>query len=253
MGQAGRAHGWIGQWHVKQCYVRGSVGRGNTIAIGDGLAGNWEVLQFQKAVPLAANRLALSGLLRGQYGSRGVTPQVWPAGAKVVLLNAVPTQINLPSASRGTARHFRFGPAQQPMTDPSYRYETHVFEGVGLQPYPVAHFAVKRTTQGATISWIRCTRIDGDIWVNGDVPLGEDTEFYVLRISQNWTLKREVTVSATLWTYDAAMLAADVGTGYFDVLIAQVSARFGAGPFSKIHLAELGPCNLQTSTRSPMP
>jgi len=209
----------------------------NTVAIGDGSAGHWEVMQFQKAVPLSGNRFALSGLLRGQYGSWGVMPPLWAAGAKIVLLNAVPTQINLPSVSRGTARHFRFGPAQQPMTDPSYRYETHVFAGVGLRPYPVAHLAVKRTAQGAEISWIRCTRIDGDIWADGDVPLGEDVETYVLRITQNGTLKREVTVTVPSWTYDTAMLATDVGDGDFDVSIAQVSARFGAGPFNRIQVA----------------
>jgi len=123
------------------------------------------------------------------------------------------------------------------MTDPSYRYETHVFAGVGLRPYPVAHLAVKRTTQGAEISWIRCTRIDGDIWADGDVPLGEDVETYVLRITQNGTLKREVTVTVQSWTYETAMLATDVGDGDFDVSIAQVSARFGAGPFSRIQVA----------------
>jgi hypothetical protein len=209
----------------------------NTVAIGDGSADNWEVLQFQNAVPQSANRFALSGLLRGQFGSWGVMPQSWPAGSKVVVLNAVPTQINLPSASRGTARHFRFGPAQQPMTDPSYRYETQVFAGVGLRPYPVAHLTAKRTTQGAEINWIRCTRIDGDIWADGEVPLGEDTESYVLRIIQNGLVKRTVTVSAPSWTYDAAVLTGDVGTGDFEVSVAQISARFGAGPFSSLYVA----------------
>ncbi len=163
-------------------------------------------------------------------------PQSWSAGAKVVLLNAVPTQINLPSASRGTARHFRFGPAQQPLTDPSYRYESHVFAGIGLRPYPVAHLRAVRANGGAAVNWIRCTRIDGDIWADGDVPLGEDTEGYLLRITQNGAVKREVTLLSPSWTYNAATLAADVGTGGFDVAVAQISARFGAGPFAVVHI-----------------
>jgi hypothetical protein len=206
----------------------------NTIAIGGASVDEWEVLQFQNATPVSAGRFALSGLLRGQSGSWGIMPQSWDAGAKVVLLNAVPTQINLPSASRGTARHFRFGPAQQPMTDPSYRYSAHVFAGIGLRPYPVAHLRAVRSGGGATISWIRCTRIDGDIWADGEVPLGEDTESYILRISQNGTVKREITIASPEWSYTAANLAADVGTGAFDVSVAQVSARFGAGPYSKV-------------------
>ena len=208
----------------------------NTIAIGDAAVDNWEVLQFQKAIPLSAGRFALSGLLRGQSGSWGIMPPSWSAGAKVVLLNAVPTQINLPSASRGTARHFRFGPAQQPLTDPSYRYESHVFAGIGLRPYPVAHLRAVRAGGGAALNWIRCTRIDGDIWTDGDVPLGEDTEGYILRVSQNGAVKREVTLSSPSWTYSAASLAADVGTLGFDVAVAQISARFGAGPFATVHV-----------------
>lgn len=123
------------------------------------------------------------------------------------------------------------------MTDPSYRYENHVFAGVGLRPYPVAHLTAKRTTQGAEINWIRCTRIDGDIWADGEVPLGEDTESYILRIIQNGVVKRTVTVSAPSWSYDAAVLAGDVGTGAFEVSVAQISARFEAGPFSSLHVA----------------
>ncbi|WP_296431620.1 glycoside hydrolase/phage tail family protein [Yoonia sp.] len=210
----------------------------NTIAIGSGAVDDWEIMQFQKAVPLSAGRFALSGLLRGQSGSWGTMPQSRSAGANVVMLNAVPTQINLPSASRGTARHFRFGPASQPITDPSYRYESYVFAGIGLRPYPVAHLRAVRTQGGAAVNWIRCTRIDGDIWADGEVPLGEDTEGYILRIAQNGTLKREVTLSSPTWAYSAANLAADVGSGAFDVSVAQVSARFGAGPFSKISVVE---------------
>ncbi len=71
----------------------------------------------------------LSGLLRGQAGSRGLMPDTWHPGSRVVLLNGVPGQIALPTAARGIERHYRFGPAAQPMSDPSYRYETHAFAG----------------------------------------------------------------------------------------------------------------------------
>jgi hypothetical protein len=202
----------------------------NTLAIGSGAAGGWEVLQFHSATAVGSGRFRLSGLLRGQFGTWGIMPPVWQAGSKVVLLDAVPQQINLPSTSRGTARHFRYGPAQQPLADPSYRYGAHVFDGIGLRPYPVVHLRAHRDGAGAQTSWIRATRVDGDLWSETDVPLGEDTESYRLRIRQGGVVKREVTVSSAQWQYDPNLLAADVGDASFEVGVAQLSQRFGAGP-----------------------
>ncbi|MDP5361558.1 MAG: phage tail protein, partial [Paracoccaceae bacterium] len=165
----------------------------NTIAIGDGSVDHWEIFQFQSATALFERGFALQGLLRGQAGSRGVMPDVWPAGSRVVLLNGVPQQVILPTASRGTARHFRFGAAKQPITDPSYRYVSHAFAGIGLRPYPVAHLRTKDAGGDIAVSWIRCSRIDGDIWADGDIPLGEDTEAYQVRITQAGYIRREVT------------------------------------------------------------
>ncbi len=203
----------------------------NTIAIGDGSADLWEIVQFRDAVPLADRTFAVSGLLRGQAGSRGVMPDIWPAGSRVVVLNGVPAQITLPTATRGTARHFRYGPAKRPIADPSFRYSVSTFKGNGLRPYPVAHLRAVPSVAGLDVSWIRCSRIDGDIWPDGDIPLGEESESYVVRIIQDGVLRREETLSATTWAYDAATLAGEVGSAPYRVEVAQVSSRFGAGPF----------------------
>lgn len=202
----------------------------NTLAIGNGGADGWEVLQFQTAIPTEIGRFTLKQLLRGQFGTSAQMPGVWPVGSKIVLMNATPEQINLPSTSRGTARHFRFGPVQHPLGDPSYRYASHVFEGNGLRPYPVAHLRAERNGAGAQVDWIRATRIDGDLWGEADVPLGEDTESYRVRVVQNGSVRREITLSSPSWTYDAALLSSDVGAGAFEVNVAQISSRFGAGP-----------------------
>ena len=206
----------------------------NTIAIGGDTVGDWEIIQFQQAVPLFERGFALSGLLRGQAGSHGLMPDIWPAGRKVVLLSEVVKQITLPTASRGTARHFRFGPAKQPMSDPSFRYVSHAFAGNGLRPYPVVHLRAKTVGSDLNVSWIRCSRIDGDIWADGEIPLGEDSEAYVVRVIQGDLVRREVTVTSPAWTYLAANRAADVGAAVFRVDVAQISNRFGAGPFVPI-------------------
>jgi hypothetical protein len=202
----------------------------NTIAIGDGTVDRWEIMQFQNATPLYERGYALTGLLRGQLGSRGVMPDIWPDGAKVVLLNDVLEQVTLPTASRGNARHFRFGPAKQPITDASFRYLTHTFKGNGLRPYPVAHLRAGASGANMALSWIRCSRIDGDIWANGEIPLGEDREAYVVRVSQGGVLRRQETVTSPSWTYHTSDQAVEVGPVAYQVEVAQLSERYGAGP-----------------------
>ncbi|WP_108815946.1 baseplate multidomain protein megatron [Loktanella sp. Alg231-35] len=210
----------------------------NLMAIGNGSTDEWEVMQFQNAAPLFTRGFGLSGLLRGQAGSRGLMPDVWPIGSRVVLLNGVPEQITLPTASRGIARHFRFGPAKQPLTDPSYRYTSHAFAGNGLRPYPVAHLRAQSTGAGLDLSWIRCSRIDGDIWADGDIPLGEDSEAYTVRVMQGNAVRREVVVNNPDWSYTNAQIAADVGGASYDIAVAQMSARFGAGPFTTLNVTQ---------------
>jgi hypothetical protein len=149
-------------------------------------------------------------------------------------MNGVPGQITLPTAARGTARHYRFGPAAQPMSDASYRYETHAFAGNGLRPYPVAHLRATSNGGDVVISWIRCSRIDGDIWADGEVPLGEDSEAYRLRIYKSGQLRREQIVATAQWAYAAADLGNDIGSGFYTIEVAQLSDRFGAGLTAQI-------------------
>ncbi|KQI72698.1 host specificity protein [Loktanella sp. 5RATIMAR09] len=234
---------WDRQAGVEVSLVNGTVSSAlqeavlagaNTIAIGDGTKDNWEILQFQEATPISTGVYRLSGLLRGQAGSRGLMPQTWHPGSRVVLMNGVPGQITLPTAARGTARHYRFGPAAQPMSDASYRYETHAFAGNGLRPYPVAHLRAAKNSGDVLISWIRCSRIDGDIWADGDIPLGEERESYRLRIYKSGQLRREQIVTTPQWTYRAADLANEIGGGFYTIEVAQISERFGAGLTTQI-------------------
>lgn len=206
----------------------------NTLAIGDGSGDNWEIMQFQTATPVSERRYLLSGLLRGQAGSVGLMPDNWPIGSRAVLLNAVPKQIDISPAARGIARHYRFGPANQPISDPSFRYETRAFAGIGLRPYPVVHLRAQKTGADLVVSWIRCSRIDGDIWSDSDVPLGEDREAYRVRVLKSGTVKREEIVTKPAWSYAYADLGTDVGSGFYSIEIAQISERFGAGLTTEI-------------------
>ncbi|MFZ5964719.1 baseplate multidomain protein megatron [Thalassococcus sp. BH17M4-6] len=209
----------------------------NLVAIGDGTPGNWELFQFRDAQLIGPRQWLLSHRLRGQFGTDGIMPEVWPQGSVVVLMDAVPVQIALAAAARGVARHYRIGPARRPLDDPSYTYETHAFDGNGLRPYRPAHLSVRPAGAGLRVDWIRRTRIDGDPWNGPEVPLGEDSEVYLLRVRQGASVLREVELTAPQWSYTAAMRAADAITGEYEIAVAQVSQRFGPGPFASLRLS----------------
>lgn len=206
----------------------------NTLAVGDGSPDNWEIIQFADAQPVAPRTYVLTRLLRGQAGSDGIMPGTWPAGTKVVLLNQRAEQITIPTASRGNPRHYRYGPVKQPVSARSFRHRVLTFKGNGYRPYPVAHLRAAPDGSAFDITWIRRTRIDGDQWGAGEVPLGEADERYVLRIMQGSTIKREVTLTSPEFRYTGTMHTADVGGGDFVVAVAQVSDRYGPGLFRKI-------------------
>ncbi|MGR3496843.1 baseplate multidomain protein megatron [Citreimonas sp.] len=216
---------------------------GNLMAIGDGSAGNWELLQFRDVSLLAEDRWSLTHRLRGQAGSDGQMPQVWPAGSLVVMLDGAPRQIALSAAQRRVERHFRIGPATRTYDDPSYSHLTAAFDGNGLRPYRPAHLRARDTgaTQGAAgdlqLDWIRRTRVDGDGWGGCEVPLGEDREAYLVRVMRGKSILREVEIAEPRWTYRAADRAQDASGGPVAIAVAQISDRYGPGPFATLAVA----------------
>ena len=210
---------------------------GNRLAIGDGSPENWEILQFQEAELIGPNRYLLRNRLRGQYGTDGLMPEVWPAGSYVVLLDDRVGQIDLAASQRRVARNWRIGPARRSFEDPSYVAIEAAFEGAGLRPYAPAHLAVDGALGAdVTLSWIRRTRIDGDDWTAPEVPLGEESESYLLRVISGSTVLREEILTTAAWTYDPAAQSADGVVPGDRVEVAQLSRRFGAGLFAAVAL-----------------
>jgi hypothetical protein len=197
-------------------------------AVGDGTPGNWEIIQFTTAVPIGGQEYRLSGFLRGQAGTGTLIPDTWPVGSRVVVLNGTPTQINVAANTRGIKRHFRFGPASEPLGDPAYRYHTATFAGNGLRPYPIVHLRAKKDGANWAISWTRQTRLDGGNWSGLDVPLGEDAETYVMKVFESGSLTETLILLEPKWT--GPLL------GGTRLEIAQVSDRFGAGPSQIIEI-----------------
>lgn len=211
----------------------------NLAAIGTGQDDDWEVFQFVGAELVAPETFALTGLLRGQAGTDPLIPDDWPIGSHVVLLNGAEAQIELAAAARNLARHYRIGPAQRGYEHGSYRHEVRAFSGIGLRPYAPCHLQALVDANGDhAFTWIRRSRIDGDSWDLTDVPLGEASEAYLLRVVVGGSVVRSVQVSQPAWTYHAGMRNADGISGAFSLDVAQISERFGAGLFARIEINE---------------
>ncbi len=207
----------------------------NVAAIGDGSPDGWEVIQFAEAELVAPQTYDLRAILRGQAGTDGIAPPDWPPGSVFVLVDGAVGQIGLTPSQVNTAQFYRYGPASRPIDDASYRAAEFSFRGNGLRPYPVCHLAARGDGSGGyALTWIRRTRIGGDDWAAAEVPLAEAAEAYALRLFVGGALKRSVSLTAPLWSYPAAQVAADGAGAGFRVEVAQVSDIFGPGPYRRL-------------------
>ncbi|MFV0361191.1 baseplate multidomain protein megatron [Tropicimonas sp.] len=227
----------IGEGLLSSAETNALLAGANQLAIGDPATQCWEILQFRKAVLVGPDTYEVSGRLRGQAGTDGVMPDVWPAGSTAVLLNGSAAQIDLSAAERGLERHYLIGPAGRSYDDPSYLHLASAFDGAGLRPYSPAHLRCEAVDDGSLmIRWIRRTRIDGDSWASYEVPLGEESERYLLQISSAGRIRREALPDEPKWSYSADMRSEDALSAPFEIRVAQMSERYGAGPFRRIEI-----------------
>ena len=206
----------------------------NLAAIGDGSPGGWELFQFTSADLVDERTYVLSGRLRGQFGSE--IPAEWPVGSRFILLS---DQVQLDHALdlRDIPRHFRIGPAAQPLDGPGYQHQVHAFKGIGLRPYAPVHLRGEKTNGDWHFNWIRQTRENGDSWSGVEVPLGEETESYQVQVLLNGSVVRETYSSLPAWTYSQAEQTLDGVTGAFVLSVAQLSNVFGPGRFARISIS----------------
>lgn len=208
----------------------------NLVAIGDGTAENWELFQFLNAEPVSSGVWDLSMRLRGQLGTDGVMPDVWPEGSRIVIIDGAVSQIQMPNSARGLARNYRIGASSKPYDDASFVHVVETFKGIGLRPLSPCHVRASRSSEGVTISWIRRTRVDGDSWEGYEVPLGESSESYRIRIIQGAIVVRQAVIAASRWVYETGMIAEDGLAGEFMVEVCQISETFGAGAAAYVTL-----------------
>lgn len=193
-----------------------------------------EIIQFREATLTADNTYVLTGLLRGRQGTEWAMG-THAIGDRFVLLDSSTTYIFTgPSSEYDLTRHYRaasFGGYLDDATTQAFANTA-----VALIPYaPVLLGGGRNAAGDLTLNWTRRTRISGG-WNNySDVPLGEASEAYKVRIysdSGYATVLRTITgISAQTTSYSAADQTTDFGspqsTVYWDAL--QVSATVGDG------------------------
>ncbi|MGV3770839.1 MAG: phage tail protein, partial [Sphingobium phenoxybenzoativorans] len=170
-----------------------------------------ELIQFGSAVQTGPRRFRLSRLLRGRRGTEWATGG---HGAGELLLMIEQDRL---AAVADDAVHV--GAALSMLAigigDAVPAEATLMVTGEALIPLPPVHVAQEPDgAGGVTVRWVRRSRA-GWRWLDGvDAPLGEESERYALRLMDGGVTVRSAETAAPLWTYSAAMIAADAAAGH---------------------------------------
>jgi len=70
------------------------------------------------------------------------------------------------------------------------------------------------------------------------VPLGEEHQAYVVQVRSGDRVLREEIATTPEWTYSAAKRNEDGTDGRFVIEVAQLSARYGTGPFTNVKVGD---------------
>ena len=168
----------------------------NTAAIGKASLNQWEIIQSQSVELLSKNTYRLANLVRGKFGSHAEDDEGWAEGDDFVLLHAGIDQLPMSEENRTAQRTYRFGPSGRAYNHPAYREEIRDFSARGLRPLSPCHLRWQETAEGWKITWVRRGRFDADTWEGIDIPLGEESELYRLRVLRDGQEVMEFTTTS---------------------------------------------------------
>jgi hypothetical protein len=200
----------------------------NTAAIG--VHGRWEIVQFQDAEEISANRWRLSTLLRGRRGTEHIVGTseindrfVLLSGPGVVRLPLSTAQIGVEMRYRGVTMGSTLAAAT-----------TYPFTGTGmaLETFsPVYVRGERDLSEDLTITWIRRDRLHQTMRDGVEIPNSEANESYSIDILDEVTVVRTLTSSTPSVVYTAADQTTDFGAPVPEVTvhIYQLSAIVGRG------------------------
>jgi hypothetical protein len=169
-----------------------------------------ELLQFSRAVQTGPASFRLEGLRRGLCGTEWAVAE-HEAGERFLLIEeerlVEPFAGQVSGEIGGTLRLAAVG-----IGDAEPVEATLTVSGEAVTPIAPVHMrAAPDGAGGWNLNWVRRSR-SGWRWVSGaDVPLGEESERYELRVLNGGSLLRRVETASPAWTYDAAAIAEDGG------------------------------------------
>jgi hypothetical protein len=190
-------------------------------------AGHWEVIGFERAELVAPSTYRLTGLLRGLDSTRGGAGGI---GNRVMVLDRHCLRMATPQGSLGDTRSVRVFAGLRDAEGSELSVDVDI--GAALPLAPVHPRAVRDAQTGdLALSWIRRSRIEGNAWTFGDVPLDFSPETYRVSILDGATVVRTMTVGGARAVYAAAEQIADFGAlpARFAFAVEQVSPVLGPG------------------------
>lgn len=204
---------------------------GNACLIGE------ELLQFGMASAVGPGRYRLGRLLRGRRGTEGRMAG-HAIGDGFVLLDA--DRLLPLGEGRALPGRLRVVAAQGP-GDAVPAEAARLADGRAMLPLSPVHVRITGDAAGGvTVRWTRRSRL-GWAWIDGaDAPLGEEQEAYLVEIGAGGeTLLRSALLSAPLWTYPSASIAADLALAAGVPLVLTVRQRgtHGPGPAAQVTLS----------------
>ena len=205
------------------------LGGANAMAV-ESASGGWEVFQFRDATLESDGSWTLTGLLRGQGGTETEAEGGAAVGARVVLLSRTLVQPAFSAELRGQSFTWSAGPDSDLPGTNNFTEDALTLTARGLTPLAPVHLKASPDNGAFNLNWIRRTRIGGDSW-EGEVPVGETAEKYLVTIYDGADVVREVETTAPEYTYAAADVTADLGgpVSELSFTVRQWSDRVGWG------------------------
>jgi hypothetical protein len=184
----------------------------------------WDILQMANITLIGPNRYRCGAVLRG-VGSEGYSREGVSAGARIVWLNTGIETLNLNPDYIGEAVSMTATAAGQQSNPVEFEYDAS-----HLKPLSPAHLSVRKENGLLILSWIRRSRLDADSWL-GEVPLGEGSERYRVRLWSGDSLAEAVEVTTP--SYQSA------ATNITQIDVAQGSDLAGWGASAKLLISPI--------------
>jgi Putative phage tail protein len=199
-----------------------------------------EIVQFKNATLVAGTTYALSGFLRGRFGTESAMGTHAAGETFVLLANSSGAQGGLNTLAEGTAdigvpRQYRAVTNGAAVS--SAAIKTLTATGNNLLPFAPVYLHIWQVPGSADIGigWTRRNRISWQWQPFTDIPMSEATEAYIVTIFDGLgNVKRTINVSGLgveTAIYTAAQQTTDFGTTLTSLAfgVQQVSAVVGAG------------------------